>query len=251
MEAEVVESLDGEFEADDEAEDESDSGQQKPDGGRESAAPHNTIFGMPRFVFTMTVGIAAALLIVIVLQQVVGPVSDDIEDLQRFPDLGRRHLAAGETFDDYNSNPPTSGPQNVEGVPPGIYGPEEEAPFNFIPAAADLLPVLEAGGIVIHYRADLVPDGGLLALRNLLDRIGARNILLTANRSIDDPVVATAWGHLFPLAALEEDFIEQLELFLGEDEGFYQRFLLETDPVTRDLGLATELSPSSGESDGE
>ena len=201
---------------------------------------------MPRFMFTMTVGIFAALLFVIVLQQVMGPATDDIDGVQRFPDLGRRHLASGEVFDDYSSNPPTSGPQNVEGVPAGIYGPEQDPPFDFIPAAAELLPVLEAGGIVIHYRSDLVPNAGRLALRDLIDRTVALNIVLTINPSIDAPIVAAAWGHLFALTELGDDFIDQIERFIAdEDQGFYNRFVLESDSVTRDLDATAELSPTT------
>ena len=247
IEGEVVDEPNGES-AEDEA------GDEPEDGGRESgSAPRpNTIFGMPRFMFTLTVGIFAALLFVIILQQVLGPATDDIDGVQRFPDLGRHHLASGEVFDDYSSNPPTSGPQNVEGVPAGIYGPAEDAPRDFIPTAAELLPVLEAGGIVIHYRFDLVPEAGRLALRDLIDRTGARNIVLMVNPTIDTPIVAAAWGHLFALTALGDDFIDQLELFIaGEDEGFYRRFVLETEPVTRDLGTTTELSPATDESDEE
>jgi hypothetical protein len=251
IEGEVVDEQDGEV-ADDDSGDEPDNRRRGGDDGGGSAPRRNTIFGMPRFMFTMTVGIFAALLFVIILQQVLGPATDDIDGVQRFPDLGRRHLAAGEVFDDYNSNPATSGPQNIEGVPSGIYGPDEEAPFDFIPASADLLPVLEAGGIAIHYRSDLVPEAGQLALRDLFARTLALNIVLTVNPTIETPIVAAAWGHLFALTELDDDFIDQLERFIaGEDEGFYRRFVLETDPVTRDLGTTTKLSPATDASDGE
>lgn len=251
IEGEVVDEQDGEP-AQDETGDEP-----QDDGGRESgSSPRpNTIFGMPRFMFTMTVGIFAALLFVIVLQQVLGPATDDIDGVQRFPDLGRRHLASGEVFDDYSSNPPTSGPQNVEGVPPGIYGPAEGAPRDFIPTAAELLPVLEAGGIVIHYRGDLVSEAQLQTLRRIVEdlaRLRATNIVLTMNPAIESPVVAAAWGHLFSFEELYEDFDQDLLLFVaGEDERFYGRFVLESDPVTRDLDATAELSPTTDASDEE
>ena len=230
IEGEVVDEQDTEL-ADDTTSDKAQDGDGREVG---STSRPNTIFGMPRFMFTMTVGIFAALLFVIILQEVLGPATDNIEGVQRFPDLGRRHLAAGEVFDGYNSNPPTSGPQNVAGVPAGIYGPTENAPLDFIPTAAELLPVLEAGGIVIHYRANLVPEDARNDLRDLVNRAVAFNIVLTVNPTIETPI------------------IDQLERFIAdEDDGYHRRFVLESDPVIRDLNRTTELRPVTDESDVE
>src|SRR5207245_4945538 len=43
--------------------------------------------------------------------------------LQMFPPDpgGRRHLAAGESYDNYNSNPPTSGPHTIGTAEPGVH----------------------------------------------------------------------------------------------------------------------------------
>ena len=40
------------------------------------------------------------------------PVTDYPYDLQVFEDIGREHLQSGMTYEDYNSNPPTSGPHS-------------------------------------------------------------------------------------------------------------------------------------------
>ncbi len=213
----------------------------------DTPARSKTIFGMPRIVFAMSVGIFAALLIVIVLGEVIS-VSDDIEGVDRFPDQGRRHLAAGEVFDDYNSNPPTSGPQDAAGVPAGVYGPDEPAPFDFTPPAAQLLPVLEAGGIVIHYRPDLLPEPDLELLRANIRALGNLNVILTPNRTIDTPIAATAWTHILAISDFEDDFIERLGIFIaGEETGFYLRFVLEQDPQVLDLE-SPRLEASASES---
>ena len=209
-----------------------------------------TIFGMPRIVFAMSVGIFAALLIVIVLGEVIS-VSDDIEGVERFPDQGRRHLATSEVFDDYNSNPPTSGPHDAAGVPAGVYGPDEPAPFDFTPTATQLLSVLEAGGIVIHYRPDLLPEPALELLRANIRALGNLNVILAPNRTIDTAIAATAWTHILAISDLEDDFIERLGIFIaGEETGFYLRFVLESDPQVLDLE-SPRLEASESESSEE
>ena len=209
-----------------------------------------TIFGMPRIVFAMSVGIFAALLIVIVLGEVIS-VSDDIEGVDRSPDQGRRHLAAGELFDDYNSNPPTSGPHEAVGVPAGVYGPDEPTPFDFTPTAPQLLSVLEAGGIVIHYHPDLLPEPDLELLRANVRALGNLNVILTPNPTIDTAIAATAWTHILAISDLEDDFIERVGIFIaGEETGFYLRFVLEQDPQVLDLE-SPRLEASEGEASEE
>ena len=216
----------------------------------DAPARSKSIFGMPRIVFAMSVGIFAALLIVIVLGEIIS-VSDDIEGVNRFPDQGRRHLAAGEVFDDYNSNPPTSGPQDAAGVPAGVYGPDEPAPLNFTPTAAQLLPVLEAGGIVIQYRPDLLPEPDLELLRANIRALGNLNVILAPNPTIDTAIAATAWTHILAISDLEDNFIERLGIFIaGEETGFYLRFVLEQDPQVLDLE-SPRLEASESESSEE
>ena len=55
-------------------------------------------------------GVLFAVIVVQIIVQIAAPVSDDqdLGDAVAFPDQGRRHLVAGETFDQYNSFPPTS-----------------------------------------------------------------------------------------------------------------------------------------------
>lgn len=60
-----------------------------------------------------------------------------------YPDQGREHLAPGQTFDGYNSNPPTSGPHDPQPVPWGFYDqpvPKEKLVHN-----------LEHGGLLLLF----------------------------------------------------------------------------------------------------
>ncbi len=200
-----------------------------------------TIFGLPRFIFLMSAGISVAVLVVIVIGQVVD-VSDDIAGVTRFPDQGRQHLAEGELFTAYNSTPATSGPQEVLGVPAGNYGPDEEPPFDFQPTDAQLLPVLEAGGLAIHYDPDALDENQVEQLRDFADlaRTATPNLVLTANPNLETPIAATAWTHLLSLDELGENFIDELARFvLDQEDSFYRRFVLERAPATIDLGGAT------------
>ncbi len=204
---------------------------------RAKPGPPATIFGMPRMIFLMSAGISVAILIVIIINQ-VAPVSDEVAGVTRFPDQGRRHLVEGEVFAGYNSDPATSGPQDPIGVPPGKYGANEAPPFDFVPSDAQLLPVLEAGGLVIHYDPAILSDVQTEQLRDFLDLASTAtpNIVLTANPNLDAPIVATAWAHHFTLDEIDDDFTEDLAKFvLDRDESFYQRFVLERDPETIDL----------------
>ena len=177
-------------------------------GDRGGRAQPDTVFGIPRMLFVIGLGILVATLGIFVLQQVGGSSSDgddlDLSSVETFPDQGRRHLEPDESFV-YNSNPPTSGPHAAVGVAPGIY--DSPQPF------ASLLPVLEQGGIVIYYRPDLVDSAGEENLRTFVQAVLDEDftIVLTADDRIGDPIVATAWRHALPLDAFDEvrltDFI--------------------------------------------
>jgi hypothetical protein len=203
--------------------------------------PPATIFGMPRMIFLMSAGITVAILMVIIINQVAPP-SDAVEGVTQFPDQGRRHLVEGEVFTAYNSDPATSGPQDPLGVPPGKYGPDEAAPFDFVPSDAQLLPVLEAGGLVIHYDPASLSDLQTEQLQDFLDLAATAtpNVVLTADTGLAAPIIATAWTHHFTLDELDDDFIDDLAKFvLDRDESFYQRFVLERNPETIDLRTVT------------
>ena len=211
------------------------------------ARPQGTIFGMPRPIAAVGFGILFALLVVTILGQIVDA-GGDIAGVQPFPDQGRRVLAAGETFDAYNSYPPTSGPHPTVDVPRGIYGAAQPAPFDVPPDAVTLLNVLEEGGIVVAYDPAVVSSAEIAQLEQFAvlvrqggpDAAPQPNLVVTplpglAGRARTGDgeaaaVVATAWGHLLPLPNVSEegsrgglaDFVKP-----AARDGFYGRFILD------------------------
>lgn len=105
-------------------------------------------------------------------------------DINSFEDEGQNHLAPNETFTDYQTNPPTSGPHRAQPAPWGSYrdAPEQET----------LVHNLEHGGIVIHYKDLSDAD---------VDRIDAfadsydNGVISAPNPNIETPVAFAAWRH--------------------------------------------------------
>lgn len=192
-------------------------------------------------MFALTAGLFAALLLVIIVGQFTTDTNGDLGGVDRFPDQGRRHLAAGETFDAYNSDPPTSGPQAALGVPSGIYGPEQPPPFDLEPPSRDLLPVLERGGLVIYYNPARIEDAVLRALVGGVEqRIGQGvDLVLTARSGLDAAVVATAWRHLLRFEDFDADASDDLAAFWAlAPDGYYLRFVLERQAKVATLSSA-------------
>jgi hypothetical protein len=110
---------------------------------------------------------------------------------QTFPDQGRKHVAAGPSFQ-YNSNPPTSGPHAVKAI----------AKDDAVIDSDQLLSALELGNIVILYPGPGKPPAELKALQD--DESGPLDpaLLSTGNQVVlaryhgQDGIVAVAWRHL-------------------------------------------------------
>ncbi|MEE9277735.1 MAG: DUF3105 domain-containing protein [Dehalococcoidia bacterium] len=224
--------------------------------GRERRAPPGTILGMPRFVFVAGAGVVMAFLLITIVQDIVGTTDfDDIGDASLFPDQGRRHLVADETFDAYNSFPPTSGPQPALGAPPGIYGPDAAAPFDTIPDPVEFLPLLEQGGLVVYYDPEALVAAEVENLRAVVERLltAQPDIALTPLEGLatnpaglQTPVVATAWRHLLPILSLDEDGLQALREFLAPDpNGFFQRFVLDSGAPAATLSAADAPAPTA------
>lgn len=202
-----------------------------------------TILGLPRMIFFIMAGLVVVIIVTTIANQLVTP-SDDIAGARRFPDQGRRHLAAGEDFalDDYNTYPPTSGPQAEQGATPGIYGPgEEDEAFQQPPPFAELLPILERGGIVIYYDPGRVSDIDLGALkRSFVEPARAAGLTLLSLVALDlappdgspiAPIVATAWRHTLEIEVLDEAAQDLLRDFITPaPAGLYLRFVLDPRP---------------------
>ncbi len=218
-------------------------GRQRGNERAGGAPAKRTIFGLPRMSFAILAGLLIALIAMFGLQLAFP--SDEVTEIRgvvSFADQGRRHLADGESFDDYNSAPPTSGPHHGEAPRPGVYGADQPAPFNVIPSPDEMLPLLESGGVVVYYDPDHpVADELLPWLRSLAGvRYNLSAVPVEGLTAMHDgaPVVAAAWRTLLPLPAPSEDddkdelplYRTLLEVFLSSgEEGYYERYVLDRD----------------------
>ncbi len=213
-------------------------------GGKRSASSaeptqrRGTIFGMPRMSVALLGGLLVAMIAVFAMQLIFPPDEVlEVEGVQTYPDQGRRHLQDGETFDAYNSSPPTSGPQPAESPPADVYLPDDEN----IPQPAELLPLLERGGVVIYYDPDSYTDadnpsdllGAMQSLRQFRERLAVIPFDGLADRFNGATIVAAAWRTLLPVAQWDADGNDQLTAFLqNSPDGYYDRYRLERgDPI--------------------
>lgn len=105
-------------------------------------------------------------------------------DIRSFDSEGEEHLAPNESYSDYQTNPPTSGPHRAQPAPWGSYrdAPEQET----------LVHNLEHGGIVIHYK-DL-NDADIDRIDAFADSYGD-GVISAPNPDIETPVAFAAWRH--------------------------------------------------------
>ncbi len=142
--------------------------------------------------------------------------------VQTFPDLGRLHIAAGETFDGYNSNPPTSGPHG----PVATFGVHDEA----VPRES-AVHNMEHGGVVVWYNcagSEPLDDAACTQLRDSLAAVvqGAvereRLVLMTPYTAMSSRIALTAWQTLDEFdefdAARVDAFIESFERKFNPEE---------------------------------
>ena len=113
-----------------------------------------------------------------------------LEKVERFPNLGRKHLDPGQTHR-YRSAFPTSGPHDLVWVRPGFYGRPQKPTL--------LVHALEHGNVVVYY--DQPGDAALAALRDWTELYGGQwdGLVVTPDRSLGQTVVLTAWRKLLRL----------------------------------------------------
>jgi hypothetical protein len=110
---------------------------------------------------------------------------------------GRAHFAVGETYDLYNSNPPTSGPHTAA-VQPGIYDdpvPKEQVVHN-----------MEHSQVVVWYNCNggqaPLPPADCQGLRDNLASLvneanqGGKRVVMTPYADMDQRIALTAWQFL-------------------------------------------------------
>ena len=118
---------------------------------------------------------------------------------QRIPNLGRQHLEFGQTFTDYNSDPPTSGKHSPSPMPSGSYSngaPDER-----------LVHSLEHAYVVINHNCDASQCPELI---NQLDRLVVRydsKVILNYRPQTASRIALTAWTRLDTMEEFDEDRI--------------------------------------------
>lgn len=145
-------------------------------------------------------------------------------DVQQFPNQGQEHLQFGEVYDDYNSNPPTSGPHSPVAADWGVYR-------NEVPKEV-LVHDMEHGGVVVWYNCNAgqpLTTGQCTDLQTKLSTVvvgyirAGRNAVMSPYSGMDNRIALTAWTKLMVLDDFDETkvgaFIEQFER-LFNPEGF-------------------------------
>lgn len=94
-----------------------------------------------------SLGVLAVVVVVVIVVAACGGDGEGQSDypfpVQTFEDLGREHLAPGQTYDFYNSDPPTTGPHAPA---PADWGVHDQPVPKEVP-----IHNMEHGGVVIWY----------------------------------------------------------------------------------------------------
>lgn len=121
---------------------------------------------------------------------------------------GANHVPEG-TKEDYNSNPPTSGPHYANSQPAGIY--DKPVPDG------NLIHSMEHGAVILWYKPDL-PASDSAKLKSIFNDASASKKIIVPRDSLDVPVALTSWGRLLKLQTIDEN---QIKTFMetNEDRG--------------------------------
>lgn len=113
-------------------------------------------------------------------EALVNEIPEEIYEIQ-----GTEHIAIGAPHEEYNSNPPTSGPHYAEAANWGFY--ENELPDE------QLVHNLEHGGIWISYK-----DIDLETLDSLkkLAKFYPGSLIITPRSKNEQPIILASWGKL-------------------------------------------------------
>lgn len=123
-------------------------------------------------------------------------------------DQGRNHVPDG-TKEDYNSNPPTSGPHYVNPQPGGIY--DKSVPDG------NLIHSMEHGAVILWYKSD-IPATESAQLKSIFGSVSVGKKIMVPRENLDVPVTLTSWGRLLKLQTIDEG---QIKAFMetNEDRG--------------------------------
>ena len=110
--------------------------------------------------------------------------------------IGRDHIPNGVKFNNYNSNPPTSGPHYTDPAPARFYDkelPDEQVVHN-----------LEHGHIWISYRPDIHPE-----IIKILKNFAGGRVIVTKRSQNDTDIALAAWGRLDKFNLEKNNFTPQ------------------------------------------
>ncbi len=118
-----------------------------------------------------------------------------------FSSQGQQHIQTGATHEEYNSNPPTSGPHNGQPANWGIY--QSELPDE------NLIHNLEHGGIWISYNN--IDNDTKTKIEDLAKRY-PNKMIVTPRSKNDSKIAIASWTRLLKLDVFDEativDFIK-------------------------------------------
>lgn len=113
---------------------------------------------------------------------------------ESFTIQGRTHIPVGSEHQQYNSNPPTSGPHYAEPADWGVYQ-EELTDENAVHS-------LEHGGIWISYRPDI--DDETKEKLEALGRLYSGSVVVSPRSANDSLIAVASWGRLQKLSSFDE-----------------------------------------------
>lgn len=158
--------------------------------------------------YKIIIGVIGATAILIVGMSMLGEKKENTEKVRLSNDLvGEKiaemkspHIKIGESYEAYNSNPPTSGPHIGDAVAgPGI----KNKPVS------DELVVhsLEHGAAVLWYRQDLKEED-VERLKKIFNEASGKKIMLS-RKDMDTPIALTSWNYIQKLDEVDEVKIKE------------------------------------------
>ena len=113
---------------------------------------------------------------------------------ESFAIQGRAHIPIGSSYEEYNSNPPTSGSHYAQTTAWGVYQNELKD--------ENVIHSLEHGGIWISYQPDIEET-----IKEELEAIGKKysgSVVVSPRSANDSPIALASWGRLEKLMTFEE-----------------------------------------------
>ena len=153
---------------------------------------------------TVAIGVFALILIILAGVSLCDGDGDELDltdypyTVQQIEEIeDRSHFPTGETYDGYNSDPPTSGPHADTFAPSGVSDP---------PVAREVaVHNMEHAGVVVWYNCEAEPALDNDACAVLADQLSqvvlqevadGNAVLMTSYSLMDTRIALTSWGYL-------------------------------------------------------